>query len=131
MELSGKHVVVTGASQGIGEQMAAEFASKGAVVLVVARSTDKLAVVAEHIRGHSLSADLSSADGVDGLVERCIEALGHIDIWVNNAGVETDDAFINMDRDDIRRLARVNFEAPLMLTRDVVPHLMSRGGGHV
>ncbi|MCP4223376.1 MAG: SDR family NAD(P)-dependent oxidoreductase, partial [Actinomycetia bacterium] len=43
MELSGKHVVVTGASQGIGEQMAAEFASKGAVVLVVARSTDKLA----------------------------------------------------------------------------------------
>ena len=131
MNLQNKNVVITGASQGIGEQMADAFAAKGANVLVIARSADKLAVVAERISGHSLTADLSTADGVDGLVDRCVDVLGHIDVWVNNAGIETTDAFVTTDRGDVRTLARLNFEAPLMLTHDVVRHMLVQGSGHV
>lgn len=131
MELQNKNVVVTGASQGIGEKIAEAFAARGSNVMVVARSADKLAVIANRIGGHYLTADLSTAEGVDGVVDRCIETLGHIDVWVNNAGVETTDSFVSTDRNDIRFLARLNFEAPMMLTHDVINHMLERGSGHV
>lgn len=131
MELQSKNVVITGASMGIGEKMADAFAKAGANVLVVARSEAKLHAVAERIGGHALTADLSTIEGVDGLVERCIDAIGHIDVWVNNAGIETADAFVATDRTVVRNLARLNFEAPLLLTHDVVNHMLGRGQGHV
>jgi len=131
MNLQNKNVVITGASQGIGEKMADEFAARGANVLVVARSADKLEAVAARIGGHALTADLSTSEGVDGIVDRCIGVLGHIDVWVNNAGIETSDAFVATDRNLVRNLARLNFEAPLLLTHDVVNHMMARGSGHV
>lgn len=131
MELHSANVVITGASQGIGAALAEQFAAAGANVLLVARSEAKLADLATKLDGQYLVADLGGADGVDGLVERCLDAMGHIDVWVNNAGIETDDAFVHIERDDVRALARLNFEAPLMLTRDVVPHMIARGAGHV
>jgi len=131
MDLHQKNVVITGASKGIGEQMAQAFAAAGATVLVVARSADKLAEVAERIGGHALTADLTAAEDLDGLVDRCIDTLGHIDVWVNNAGMETTDAFVSTDRAMVRDVARLNFEAPMMLTHDVVNHMLVRGSGHV
>ncbi|MFT4597189.1 MAG: short-subunit dehydrogenase [Paracrocinitomix sp.] len=131
MELQNKNVVITGASMGIGEKLAEAFAAAGANVLVVARSIDQLQAVAKRIGGHSLTADLSTAEGVDDLVDRCLEAIGHIDVWINNAGIETSDAFVTTDRNVVRTLARLNFEAPLMLTHDVVNHMLGRGQGHV
>lgn len=131
MQISGSHVVITGASQGIGAAMAKSFRERGATVLLVARSEDKLAALGHEIGAEWLTADLTNADHLDGLVRRCAERLGHIDIWVNNAGVETDDAFVHSPRADIRSLARLNFEAPLMLTRDVLPHMLARGRGHI
>ena len=116
---------------GIGEKMADEFAQAGATVLVIARSADKLQVVADRVGGHALTADLSTAEGVDGLVDRCVDVLGHIDVWVNNAGVETTDAFASTPRGEVRQLARLNFEAPLMLTHDVVNHMLGRDEGHI
>jgi hypothetical protein len=131
MDLTGKNVVVTGGSMGIGECFADEFASKGANVLVVARSEDKLAAVAERVGGQYLVADLGAAEGVDGLVDACIGKLGHIDVWVNNAGIETSNGFADIDRDVIRAVARLNFEAPMMLTRDLLDHMLPRGEGHI
>ena len=131
MDLNGKNVVVTGGSMGIGECFADEFASKGANVLVVARSEDMLAVVAERVGGQYLVADLGAADGVDGLVDACIGKLGHIDVWVNNAGIETSAGFADIDRNIIREVARLNFEAPIMLTRDLLDHMLPRGEGHI
>lgn len=55
---------------GIGEQMAGAFSAAGANVLVVARSTDKLRAIADRINGNLVTADLSTAEGVDGLVDR-------------------------------------------------------------
>jgi uncharacterized protein len=131
MELHGKRVVITGASQGIGAAMAREFRAQGATVLLVARSQDKLSDLGQRIGAEWLVADLTSTTDVDALVGRCVSVLGHIDVWVNNAGVETDDAFVHTDRAAIRSLARLNFEAPLMLTRDVLPHMIARESGHI
>jgi len=131
MDLSGKNVVITGGSQGIGEAMAEEFAKRGSKVLVAARSADKLEIVAKRIGGEYLVADLGNDDDVDGFVAAAIDKLGHIDVFVNNAGVETLERFVDVDRQRIRDLARLNFEAPMMLSRDVLPHMVGRGSGHV
>lgn len=131
MQISGSHVVITGASQGIGAAMARAFSQSGARVLLIARSADKLAQLGTEIGADWLVADLTDAEQLDSLVARCADQIGHIDVWVNNAGVETDDAFAHTTRADIRSLARLNFEAPLLLTRDVLPHMLSRNAGHL
>jgi uncharacterized protein len=131
MDLSGKHVVVTGGSAGIGAGLARGFAERGARVLVGARSEAALAALAEEIGGEYLVSDLGDASEVDTFVERCLKALGHVDVFVNNAGVETSQSFAATDRSDIRALARLNFEAPLLLTRDVLPHMLERDSGHI
>ncbi|MFV0258275.1 MAG: SDR family NAD(P)-dependent oxidoreductase [Acidimicrobiales bacterium] len=131
MNLEGKHVVVTGGSQGIGAEIARQVAAAGANVLVVSRSAPRLAEVADEIGGEWLTADLSVAADVDSLVRRCLERMGRIDVWINNAGHETSDAFTATPRADLRDVARLNFETPLMLTRDIVPHMLARGSGHI
>lgn len=131
MNLAGKNVVITGASQGLGAAMAAAFSNHGCQVLAVARSEEKLAAVAQRVGGRYLVADLLSESDVDGLVDRCVAELGHIDVWVNNAGVETSDAYVRVEPGDIRNLSRLNLEAPMMLTRHVLPHMVSRGSGHI
>lgn len=131
MELLGSRVVITGASNGIGRQIAREFASRGAQVLGVARSADKLADMASETGGDFLVADLLDETDVDSLIGRCIDRLGGIDILVNNAGMETNDAFSEIPRSDIRRLSRLNFEAVMLLTRDVLPSMLDRGSGHI
>ena len=131
MELRGKNVVITGGSGGIGAGLAAAFAERGAHVLVAARSLDKLKAVADPIVGDHLVVDLTDAEQVDGFVQACLDKLGHIDVFVNNAGVETSTSFATTDRDGLRTVARLNFEAPLLLTRDVLPTMLARGSGHV
>lgn len=131
MDLHGKNVVVTGGSAGIGAGLATGFAERGAHVLVAARSEDKLRAVAGRFVGDHIVADLTDSDQVDTFVASCLDKLGHIDVLVNNAGIETGESFAMTRRDDIRMLARLNFEAPLMLTRDVLSHMLARGSGHV
>lgn len=131
MDLNGKHVVITGGSAGIGATMARAFAEQGARVLVASRSVEKLRAVADRIVGDHIVADLTDPDDVDAFVARCLERLGHIDVFVNNAGVETSTSFATTDRNDLRTLARLNFEATLLLTRDVLPHMLERGSGHI
>lgn len=131
MDLNGKHVVITGGSSGIGATMARAFAEQGARVLVAARSEEKLRAVADRIVGDHIVADLTDPDDVDSFVARCLDQLGHIDVFVNNAGVETSTSFATTDRNDLRTIARLNFEATLLLTRDVLPHMLERGSGHI
>jgi NAD(P)-dependent dehydrogenase (short-subunit alcohol dehydrogenase family) len=123
MDLDGKHVVITEGSAGIGAGLAYEFAERGARVLVAARSDSKLRAVADRIVGDHLVADLGDAGDVDAFIPRCLDVLGHIDVLVNNAGIETSTSFATADRNEIRAPARLNFEAPMMLTRDVLPKL--------
>ena len=131
MKLQGKHVLVTGGSRGIGERMARECASRGAKVTIVARNGEALQRVAASIGGFYMVVDLSDDNDVDTLISRVESQHGPIDVLINNAGLETTTAFAVEDEREIRTVARVNFEVPLLLSRHVLPGMLSRGQGHL
>ncbi len=131
MELSGKNVVITGGSQGIGQALAERFASGGAKILLVARSEAKLEALSKNIGAEYLVADLTNPNQVDGLLNASIDKLGHVDVLINNAAAETSGPFNKTSHDELRRVARLNFEAPLILTRDFVAHMLERNVGHI
>lgn len=131
MKVQGRHVVVTGGSRGIGEQLAREFASRGARVTVVARSVDSLKRVAGDIAGNAVVADLTDEAEVDTLIDKIERQHGAIDVLVNNAGLETSTAFAVEDEREIRAVARVNLEVPMLLTRHVLPGMLEGGSGHI
>ena len=131
MKVKGMHVVVTGGSRGIGEAMAREFASRGAKVTVVARSVDSLNRVAGSIGGNAVVADLSDDAVVDTLIGEIETRHGPVDVLVNNAGLETNTPFAVEDAREIRAVARLNLETPMLLTRHVLPGMLQRGRGHI
>jgi len=131
MDLDGANVLVTGGSRGIGEALAREFSSAGSKVAVAARSETDLKRVADGIGGHAFVVDLADDRQVDGLIGRVEAEIGPIDVLVNNAGLETHDQFATVDAAHIRDVSRVNFEAPLVLTRNVIRGMAARDRGHL
>ena len=131
MDLYGKHVVITGASRGVGAALADEFATKGARVTLVARSIDGLTAVGERTGGTIMPADLADPAEVGGLVGRIEAAHGPVDVLVNNAGIDLTGAFTEMPADDIQRMVQLNAITVADLTRQVLPGMIARGGGHV
>ncbi|HCV36976.1 MAG: SDR family oxidoreductase [Acidimicrobiales bacterium] len=131
MELKGARVLVTGGSRGIGAALASAYADAGALVIVASRSKEDLCQVAGRIGGAIHVADLFDSEVVDGLIGDVEAAHGPIDILVNNAGIETVDPVATVDPDALRVVARVNLEAPMVLTRRVLPGMLERRFGAV
>lgn len=131
MELSGRRVMVTGASRGIGEAIAVAFAAAGAGVVLVARSREPLEQLAKRLGGVAVPADLAEPEQIVGLVED-VECLhGPVDVLVNNAGVGRPGPYATYPHDELERLFQVNLLAPARLTRDLLPRMLERGRGHV
>lgn len=131
MKLEGKRVLITGASRGIGEQLAITFAAAGARLALAARSEGPLKELATRLGGTAHVVDLSSAEGVEGLIARIEADGGPIDILVNNAADERAGAFLDMAPGDIATQMHLNLTAPMELTRQVIPGMLKRGGGHI
>jgi short-subunit dehydrogenase len=127
------HVVVTGASSGIGEAVAREYLRRGASLTLVARRTEKLAELArgEERRCHVVGADLSDPEKACGWVDAAESALGPIDILVNNAGVQIVARALDTAVDDGERMLRLNVMSPLRLTKRVLPGMIARGRGAI
>lgn len=117
---SGSTWVVTGSSAGIGQAIAMEARSRGANVIGVARR-----------EGVDVQADLSDPAQVDGLVDRIEAEHGPIDVWVNNAGIETVGPFAGATAADVRTIHQLNLLTPIELCRQVIPRMDARGRGHV
>lgn len=131
MQVRDRHVVVTGASRGIGAAIARECAARGARVTLVARSAGPLKELAAELGGHAHPADLSDAAAIAGLAARIEETSGPIDVLVNNAGVDVAGGFADLTADDLERLIRLNVLAVTELTRQVLPGMIARGRGHL
>ncbi|MGI9598820.1 MAG: SDR family NAD(P)-dependent oxidoreductase [Acidimicrobiales bacterium] len=131
MELQGAHVLITGASRGIGAAMASSFAAAGARVSIAARSTAALEEVARPIDAAPFTVDLADADQTERLIATVEAEAGPIDVLMNNAGIETTEHFHTVDSDALRQVARVNLEAPMVLTRQVLPQMLDRNRGHL
>jgi short-subunit dehydrogenase len=130
MNLSGVRVVITGASRGIGAELAKECAARGARVALVARSADALEKLAAGLGGEAYAADLCDATAIAPLVRR-IEAGGSIDVLVNNAGVDLTGALTELPAEQIAQLIAVNLTAPILLCRAVIPGMLERARGHI
>lgn len=127
------HVLVTGASSGIGEAISRAFASDGFDVTLVARRRPEIERIAreigEGVVTHTITRDLSELDGIEDLVREAEQKLGPIDVLVNNAGFCIVNRTDCVEVADSERLLRVNLLAPLRLTRAVLPAMVGRGNG--
>lgn len=131
VDIDGAHVLITGGSRGIGAAMARAFAARGAKVSVAARSTDALKAVAAPIGAATFTVDLADADQTEALIPTVEAEAGPIDILMSNAGIETTDHLHNVDVDTLRQISRINLEAPMVLTRQVLPGMLERNRGHL
>ena len=136
--VSGKVVLVTGASYGIGEQSARRLAAAGATVLLVARSEDRLVdLCAELARGggtaYAYATDLADPDGVDALATAVLDRHDHVDVVVNNAGKSIRRSLeLSYDRfHDFERTIDVNYLGPVKLLLALLPSMRRRGTGHI
>jgi NAD(P)-dependent dehydrogenase (short-subunit alcohol dehydrogenase family) len=137
IDLNGKRVLVTGASSGIGEAAARQFAQQGATVVAVARRGELLDAVVDRIEGAggtaiAMAADLSNIDAIDTLVSDIEERFGGIDVLVNNAGRSIIRPLAeSLERwHDFERTMQLNYYAPLRLIRGFAPGMFERGDGH-
>lgn len=130
MQLQGKRVVVTGASRGIGEELAKQFAAKGATVAVVARSKEPLEKLAADIGGQAYVCDLGNRKDRDALIPKILSD-GPIDVLVNNAGLLDTFDFTTTKSEDIDAIIDVNLHAPIQLAHAVLPAMLARDTGTI
>ena len=131
MHLADAHVLLTGGSRGIGEEMARRFAAAGARLTLVARSPDLLASVAADLGARAHPADLAQPAEVRGLVAAVEAAAGPVDVLVNNAGVDVAGSILDLSPDALASLLQINLTAPAELCRQVLPGMVRRGRGHI
>ncbi len=127
------HVVITGASSGIGESLAREYLRRGASLTLVARRKDMLdALAAEHpSRCHVVAADLADPEHACDWVSGAEQALGPVDVLVNNAGYQIVASVLSTSVEDGERMLRLNVMTPFRLTKRVLPGMIERGRGTI
>lgn len=134
--LSGKSAIVTGASSGIGKEIALAFANEGANVLAVARREDRLKELAGSVNPNKgeivpYVADLLERESVQSITEAALTAFGTIDILVNNAAVGMNEPFVDLSDEDIDRIIQTNLLAPAFLSQQVLPIMIKNKSGHI
>jgi NAD(P)-dependent dehydrogenase (short-subunit alcohol dehydrogenase family) len=136
--LDGKHVMITGASSGIGRSTALKVAEAGGVPLLVARNVEKLEearaeIVAGGGTAYVYAADIADMDSVDTLVERVLADHLSVDMLVNNAGRSIRRSIaLSYDRfHDFERTIQLNYFGAVKLIIGLLPHMRERGSGHI
>jgi short-subunit dehydrogenase len=131
VNLQGKRVLVTGASRGIGREIAIQCAGAGARVALVARNEQAIKELASQLGGTAHPCDLADLDQVRGLIERVEADGGPVDVLVNNAGLDSIGGLENVTEAALADLIHVNLLAPLELQRQILPGMVTRRSGHI
>lgn len=133
MEVQDKVVIITGASEGIGEATARAFADAGSKLVLAARSADKLAAVADSLPAEAetliVPTDMTDQNQVRALIEKADERFGRIDILINNAGRAAVGSIATVNPDHYREIIELNLLGPLHAMQAVVPKMQAQGGG--
>lgn len=125
MRLSGKTALVTGASGGIGKAIIARLQADGATV--AAADLDLTGTTADH----AMTGDLINDGYADALPQRAVDAMGRLDILINNAGIMRRGAVTESTDDDYAVSMAVNVEAPFRLCRAAIPIMAAQGSGAI
>ena len=125
-----RHVVVTGASSGIGAACARAFAANGDRLSLGARRTDRLATVIEGAFCHQL--DVTDPESVATFISASVEAHGPVDVLINNAGLARGTEHIAEGTGEAwREMIETNVLGLLEVSRRILPNMIEAGGGHV
>ena len=135
--LEGKVALVTGASSGIGKAIAIEFGRAGASVIVnyIGPPEDANQVVQaieqDHGKAIAIQADVSKTEEVSNMTAQAISQLGHIDVLVNNAGIEKEVPFLDKPVEEFDRVIAVNLRGVFVCTQMVAREMAKRGKGTI
>ncbi len=132
-DLTGKCALVTGASGGIGEAVAAALHAQGATVAISGTRREKLEEVAARLgsRAHVLPCDLRDRAQIAALVGQAEAAMGQLDILVNNAGVTKDNLFMRMRDEEWDEVIAINLTSAFSLCRAALRNMMRRRAGRI
>jgi ribitol 2-dehydrogenase len=131
--LSGKVAVVTGASSGIGLATTRTLADAGALLVIAARSTEKLEQAAHDLGGAAtaIATDVTSTEEVDDLLDKTIELHGRIDILIANAGIYAGGDFVANDLSELLRLIDTNIGGVVRTIHATLKHMIAAGSGDI
>ncbi len=132
-ELSGLNALVTGATGGLGGQIARALHAQGATVGISGTRADALEALAKELgeRVHVLPCNLGDKDAVEALVPAAEAAMGQVDILINNAGITRDGLFMRMKDEDWEQVLNVNLTSAFRLARACMRGMMKRRFGRI
>lgn len=137
MKLDGKVAIVTGASRGIGKEIALALAKEGAHIIVnYSGSVDKANEVAEEIRAigreaEAVKCNVAGANSVQEMVKATIEKFGKLDILVNNAGITRDNLLMRMKEEEWDDVINTNLKGVFLCTKAVTRQMMKQRSGRI
>lgn len=134
LDLSGRVALVTGASSGLGEQFAKTLAKAGAAVVLASRRTDRLMALRAHIEAaggdaHVVALDVTDRASIKAAVAHAETEVGAIDILVNNSGVSTAQALVDVDEDDFDYMFNTNTRGAFFVAQEVAKRMLARAQG--
>jgi short-subunit dehydrogenase len=127
MNLAGAHVLLTGATGGLGHAIARALAARGASLTLTGRRAEVLEPLAEELGGRAVAADLADP----AAPARLLADAGQVDVLVANAGLPGSGALTSFSEEQIDRALTVNLRAPMMLAHALTPGMVERGRGHL
>jgi 3-oxoacyl-[acyl-carrier protein] reductase len=137
MKLNGKAAIVTGASRGIGREIALELARQGANVAVnYSGSEEKANETVEEIKAlgreaFAVKADVSDSEAVTAMMKETLETFGSIDILVNNAGITRDNLLMRMKEEEWDQVISINLKGVFLCTKAATRQMMKQRSGRI
>ena len=136
MDYQNKIIVITGASSGIGEAAAIEFAKKGATLVLVSRKEEKLREVEKKLskfdsKIHVIPCDVSNKSDVNEMSQQVIEKFGRVDVLVNNAGFAIYGSVKDLSIEDIESQMATNYFGMVYCIKNFLPTMIEQNSGHI
>jgi short-subunit dehydrogenase len=136
MNLSGKRIILTGAAGGIGYRLALLLAGKGAQLALVERNAPRLVEICNEInakggKATAIALDLTSEGAAAQVLTEALQAMGGLDIVINNAGIMDFTLYERQLPERIAQVINVNVTAPMLLIRAALPHLLAQNSGRI
>ena len=127
--------LITGATRGIGKEIALELAKNGFDIAVNYRGTQdenlKKEIESNNVRCEFVEADVSNFEQCENMIKETIEKYGRIDVLVNNAGITKDGLIMRMKKEDFEAVIDINLVGTFNVTRNVIPYMIKQKSGRI